>query len=145
MPPNTESSPLLASPSSRRRPAAAAPLESLFEKPTEDELSTRSSYRVAVKKHPLDKVDDERLYEDYISKRSTGIHNMITTKNLSTTITGSIVFAVYQTVFCLAMSSSILRPHARSSSSTTGALAKLAALGVIFSGPTFIYQLGSQV
>jgi len=131
-------------------------------------LST--SYRVAVKNNVLDSRRHNKdhhdeghdlIYEDFSTKNKNNKSlssilphlnkinalRRISLHNLSTTLTGSIVFAIYHTVFCLAMSSSILRPHAspRAASSTVGSLAKLAALGVLTAGPTFVWQLGDQV
>jgi len=147
-PPNKdEQSPLLNHDlNSKNSKAKNPPLSHLFEEPTADELS--SSYRVPLK--DLESKDDAALmYEDYQQQEDEGstfcCSTTPTLNDITVTATGSLVFAIYHTVFCLAMSSSILRPHASEGHSSTGSLAKLAALGVLFSGPTFIYQLGSEV
>ena len=65
-----------------------------------------------------------------------------------TTLLGSVIFLLYQVVFCLAQAATIAQPHHRNhpnDSSATGMMAKMAALGVLTAGPMFILQLGDQV
>ena len=59
---------------------------------------------------------------------------------LSSTLIGSFTFLLYQVVFCLAQAATITRPHASSphDASSTGLLAKTAALGVLTAGPVMI-------
>ena len=54
--------------------------------------------------------------------------------NVKSTIIGSLVFLLYHIVFCLAQAATITRPHATHSS--TGIMAKTAALGIFTAGPT---------
>eukprot|EP00977_Amphora_coffeiformis_P021592 scaffold9519_cov183-Amphora_coffeaeformis.AAC.8 len=61
---------------------------------------------------------------------------------LSTWI-GSFTGLLYHTVFCLAHSAALVRPHADHSS--MGVLAQMAALGVCTAGASFIYQVGPHV
>ena len=53
--------------------------------------------------------------------------------NVKSTIIGSLVFLLYHIVFCLAQAATITRPHANHSS--TGIMAKTAALGIFTAGP----------
>jgi hypothetical protein len=53
--------------------------------------------------------------------------------NIKSTIIGSLVFLLYHIVFCLAQAATITRPHANHSS--TGIMAKTAALGIFTAGP----------
>ena len=66
-----------------------------------------------------------------------------TTNDTARTMTGSVVFLIYHVVFCLAQAATITRPHCTHSS--TGLLAKTAALGVVTAGPVFVWQLGGVV
>lgn len=54
---------------------------------------------------------------------------------------GSFMFVLYHIVFCLASGSAILRPHA--TNSILGLMTKMAALGVIFSSPVYLYNIGN--
>lgn len=61
---------------------------------------------------------------------------------LSTWI-GSFTALLYHTVFCLAHSAALVRPHADHSS--MGVLAQMAALGVCTAGTSFVWQVGPYV
>jgi hypothetical protein len=63
--------------------------------------------------------------------------------NLKSTIIGSLVFLLYHIVFCLAQAATITRPHANHSS--TGIMAKTAALGIFTAGPIFLIELSGQI
>jgi hypothetical protein len=60
-----------------------------------------------------------------------------------TTFVGACMFLLYHVVFCLAMGSSIIRKH--SETPILGLMAKMAACGVIFCAPVYIYRLGSDI
>lgn len=64
-------------------------------------------------------------------------------QDLQSTFVGSTVFLLYQVVFCLAQAATITRPHATHSS--TGAMAQMAALGIMTAGPVFLWELADQV
>jgi MFS superfamily sulfate permease-like transporter len=66
-----------------------------------------------------------------------------TPQELQNTFVGSTVFLLYQVVFCLAQAATITRPHATHSS--TGVMAQMAALGIMTSGPVFLWELADQV
>ena len=57
--------------------------------------------------------------------------------------TGSLTFLLYHVVYCLAQASTITRPHADHSS--VGVMAKMAAVGTLFAGPVFVWELGIDV
>lgn len=67
----------------------------------------------------------------------------LTRSYITSTLIGSTVFLLYHVVFCLAQAATIVRPHSQSSS--TGTMAKLAALGVFFSGPVFLWSLADKI
>jgi MFS superfamily sulfate permease-like transporter len=60
-----------------------------------------------------------------------------------TTFVGACMFLLYHVVFCLAMGSSIIREH--SETPILGLMTKMAACGVIFCAPVYIYRLGSDI
>jgi len=60
-----------------------------------------------------------------------------------TTWIGALVFVTYHVVFCLAAGSAIQRPHARNS--ILGLMTKMAALGIIFSGPVYLINIGNDI
>ena len=60
-----------------------------------------------------------------------------------TTWIGSSMFVLYHVVFCLASGSAILRPHANNN--ILGLMTKMAALGIIFSGPVYMYNIGNDI
>ena len=60
-----------------------------------------------------------------------------------TTWIGSFMFVLYHVVFCLASGSAILRPYAKNS--ILGLMTKMAALGIIFSGPVYLYNIGNDI
>jgi hypothetical protein len=64
-------------------------------------------------------------------------------ESLSSTLTGSFTFLLYHVVYCLAQASTITRPHAGHSS--VGVMAKIAAIGTMFAGPVFVWELGIDV
>lgn len=63
------------------------------------------------------------------------------------TATGSVIFLIYQVVFCLAQAATISRPSSMHTTAGTsmGVMARTAALGSIIAGPVFIWELGSQI
>lgn len=89
-------------------------------------------------------------FQDPLSKASPSIgdNNIDSTSScrvhlgLSTWI-GSFTALLYHTVFCLAHSAALVRPHADHSS--MGVLAQMAALGVCTAGTSFVYQVGPYV
>lgn len=90
-----------------------------------------------------DNIKDERdlpdsrrhNYQDQFAKCSSE-------SGLSTVI-GSLTFLLYHVVYCLAQASTITRPHADHSS--VGVMAKIAAVGTLFAGPVFVWELGIDV
>ena len=56
---------------------------------------------------------------------------------------GAFVFVVYHVVFCLAAGSAIQRPHAKNS--ILGLMTKMAALGIMFAGPFYLYNIGNDI
>lgn len=46
-------------------------------------------------------------------------------------------------VFCLTQAATVTRPH--STHSSTGLLARTAALGILTAGPVFVFELGDQI
>jgi len=72
---------------------------------------------------------------------STG--SSCTKSDVTGTFVGSFTFLLYHVVFCLAQAATITRPHCSSSSShsTTGFMAKTAALGVLIGSPLMVYNL----
>ncbi|CAB9515417.1 solute carrier family 26 [Seminavis robusta] len=65
------------------------------------------------------------------------------TENIKSATIGSLLFLLNHVVYCLAQASTITRPHADHSS--VGVMAKVAAIGTLFSGPVFIWELGVGV
>jgi len=61
----------------------------------------------------------------------------------TSTVIGAIMFVLYHVVFCLAMGSAIQRPS--SPRSILGIMAKMSAVGVLASGPLFIFRLGKDI
>ena len=59
------------------------------------------------------------------------------------TFVGAGVFLLYHVVFCLALGSTIRRPH--SSVSTLGIMSKTAAMGVIMAGPVYVFALWRDI
>lgn len=59
------------------------------------------------------------------------------------TYLGAAVFLLYHVVFCLAMGSTIRRPH--STTSTLGIMTKTAAMGVMLAGPIYILALYKEI
>lgn len=64
-------------------------------------------------------------------------------ESIASTITGSLTFLLYHVVYCLAQASTITRPHADHTS--VGVMAKMAAIGTLFAGPVFVFELGLDV
>jgi MFS superfamily sulfate permease-like transporter len=65
----------------------------------------------------------------------------VTFRSLTTTVVGSCTFLLYQIVFCLAQAATITPHRAAGSSSRTGPLAQMAALGVLSTGPYMIFSM----
>lgn len=66
-----------------------------------------------------------------------------TSESFASTLTGSFTFLLYHVVYCLAQASTITRPHANHTS--VGVMAKMAAVGTLFAGPVFVFELGIDV
>lgn len=60
-----------------------------------------------------------------------------------TTWIGAFMFVLYHVVFCLASGSAITRPHAKNS--VLGLMTKMAALGIIFSAPVYLHNIGNGI
>ncbi|CAB9499496.1 solute carrier family 26 [Seminavis robusta] len=58
-----------------------------------------------------------------------------------TTYIGAFMFVLYHVVFTLASGSAIQRPHANNS--ILGLMTKMGALGIIFAGPVYLYNIGN--
>lgn len=116
-------------------PTNTSQLTSLFERPSstaqirpERQSSTDSSFLVPVVDNLNDDVDNTPTSACTCSP-----------SDIPGTIIGSLTFLLYHVVFCLAQAATITRPHAGHTS--TGIMAKTAALGVLTAGPLFVSQV----
>lgn len=97
---------------------------------------TMSDFMPAIDESKLTVYEEESLYKRRI-KEFCARHLQ------ATTFVGSCMFLLYHVVFCLAMGSSIIRKHAETP--ILGLMAKMAACGIIFASPVYIYRLGSKI
>jgi hypothetical protein len=91
---------------------------------------------------PIHPVEEE---EEQLSRPSRYYTNTTcpSSQCISSTIIGSVTFLLYHVVFCLAQASTITRPHA--TTPILGPVAKMSAVGILFSAPVFIWFLGDSV
>ena len=88
--------------------------------------------------------DDITADKNSLKERSRSVCREAGKEFLSpTTWIGSSMFVLYHVVFCLASGSAILRPHANNN--ILGLMTKMAALGIIFSGPVYMYNIGNDI
>jgi hypothetical protein len=126
-------------------------LTSLFEGPTSTETheEVKVAHRLAAKSDGLSSSSstttphhDTDTDFPCSSNKSPAILGAIP-KDTKSTFVGSIVFLLYHVVFCLTQAAAIPRRHALESS--TGVLARTAALGVFTAGPVFLLTLGDTI
>lgn len=142
------------SPPSHERQGSFGFLDHLFASPSEPTPkitgSSRKGYALA-SRHArtrtmsdmpaIDESKDIVYQEESVYKRRT--REFCATHLKATTFVGSCMFLLYHVVFCLAMSSSIIRKH--SETPILGLMAKMAACGVIFCSPVYVYRLGHEI
>ncbi len=93
---------------------------------------------------PKDSRDEDERSSFAIRRQGWRIPTLpFSSQDLQSTFVGSTVFLLYQVVFCLAQAATITRPHA--SHSSTGVMAQMAALGIMSSGPLFLWELADKV
>jgi len=117
--------------------AKTAPLSSLFQKPqTAPNNKSYQHYQ-----------PDQQLPDNPPSCCGVGCgHEQFAkckSESITSTIIGSLTFLLYHVVYCLAQASTITRPHAGHTS--VGVMAKMAAIGTLFAGPVFVWELGLDV
>ncbi|CAB9515416.1 solute carrier family 26 [Seminavis robusta] len=125
---------------------AASKLSSLFEKPPLPTNASNGAGLSSYQNQEAPAVPPELIRFISLDKDASCQEQMAdctSTENIKSTTIGSLLFLLYHIVYCLAQASTITRPHADHSS--VGVMAKVAAIGTLFSGPVFIWELGAGV
>ena len=138
MPPNkkphpVEADPLLPidnRPADGKDPGATSSLSLLFQGPPPSAPNDKKQ-----QSPPTIKALSPNTLRDQVTK--------CTSESIPSTITGSLTFLLYHVVYCLAQASTITRPHADHTS--VGVMAKMVAIGTLFAGPVFVFELGIDV
>lgn len=141
-------------PAHERQSSLGGFLDHLFTSPTEPTPKTAGNSRKVYSAAPYTRarsmsempaIDESKLtvYEEEESPHKVQFKNFCATHMKATTFVGSCMFLLYHVVFCLAMGSSIIRKQ--SETPILGLMAKMAACGVIFCSPVYVYRLGNEI
>jgi MFS superfamily sulfate permease-like transporter/CRP-like cAMP-binding protein len=141
-------------PAHERQSSLGGFLDHLFTSPTEPTPKTAGNSRKVYSAAPYTRarsmsempaIDESKLtvYEEEESPHKVRFKNFCATHMKATTFVGSCMFLLYHVVFCLAMGSSIIRKQ--SETPILGLMAKMAACGVIFCSPVYVYRLGNEI
>lgn len=121
--------------------ATTRSLTDLFSRPTpvkEESEASETSFLV-----PLNGFSGGDGPSERANKKTTTLAETCKVNLGISTWIGSFTALLYHTVFCLAHSAALVRPH--SDHSSMGVLAQMTALGVCTAGASFVYQIGPYV